>query len=84
MVTGKSCAMDNRKEIARFEALAEEAYAGLYDAHRPKEHAEDALTNLQRAIDLAKAQGLGDDVTRLTERYGHIKSVYDHQFRWIG
>ena len=76
--------MDNRKEIARFEALAEEAYSGLYDAHRPKEHAEDALTNLQRAIDLAKEQGLTDDVTRLSERYGHIRSVYDHQFRWIG
>ena len=29
MITGKPCAMDDRKEIARFEALAEEAYAGL-------------------------------------------------------
>ena len=76
--------MDNSKEIARLEALAEEAYAGMYDAHRPKEHAEDALTNLQRAIDLAKAHGLRDDVTRLSERYDHIKAVYDHQFRWIG
>ena len=55
-----------------------------YDAHRPKEHAEDALTNLQRAIDLANAQGLADDVTRLSERYDHIRSVYDHQFRGIG
>jgi hypothetical protein len=75
--------LSGKEEIARFEALAEEAYAGMYDAHRPKEHAEDALLNMQRAIDAAAALGLKDEAQRLTERRDHIQSVYNHQFRWV-
>lgn len=71
------------KDIARFEALAEEAYSAMYDARHPKDFAEDALMNMQRAIDIALEIGFQDEADRLTKRRDHIKAVYDHQFRWL-
>ena len=78
--------MSDSKEIARFEALAEEAYTRLYDVrdHNMKECIEDALYNLGRALDIAEMRGLALEVERLTKRRDHIMAVYDSQFRRRG
>ena len=75
--------MSDTKEIARFEALAEEAYTRMYDTrdHNVKDCVEDALYNLARAIDIAQMRGMTDEVERLKKRQTHIRAVYDHQFR---
>ncbi len=76
--------MSGNREIARLEALAEEAYTAMYDARRPKDYVDDALLHLQRAIDIAADGGEQDEVERLTKRKDHIWAVYNSQFRWIG
>lgn len=76
--------MSGNREIARLEALAEEAYTAMYDARRPKDYAEDALLNLRRAIDIAEDGGDQAEVERLTKRHDHIRAVYNSQFRWNG
>ena len=75
--------MSDTKEIARFEALAEQAYSTMYDTrdHNVKDCFDDALYNLGRALDIAQMRGLTDDVERLTKRRNHIQAVYDSQFR---
>jgi hypothetical protein len=75
--------MSDTKEIARFEALAEEAYTRIYDErdHNVKDCVEDALYNLTRAIDIAQMRGMTGEVERLKKRAAHIKAVYDSQFR---
>ena len=75
--------MSDSKEMARFEALAEEAYTKMYDArdHNVKECVEDALYNLGRALDIAEMRGLRDEAQRLKKRRDHIMAVYDSQFR---
>ncbi len=78
--------MSDTKEMARFEALAEEAFTRLYDARdrNVKECIEDALYNLGRAVDIAQMRGLKEDVARLKKREAHIKSVYESRFRKRG
>jgi hypothetical protein len=75
--------MSDTKEIARFEALAEQAYSTMYDTrdHNVKGCFDDALYNLSRALDIATMRGLDDDVARLTKRRDHIQAVYNSQFR---
>ncbi len=75
--------MSDTKEIARFEALAEEAYTRMYDTrdHNVKDCFEDALYNLGRAIDIAQMRGLAAEIARLTKRRDHIQAVYNSQFR---
>ncbi len=75
--------MSDTKEMARFEALAEEVYTRMYDArdHNVKDCVEDALYNLARALDIAEMRGLSADIARLTKRLDHIMAVYDSQFR---
>ncbi len=75
--------MSDTKEMARFEALAEEAYTRMYDArdYNVKECVEDALYNLARALDIAEMRGMTDDVARLKKRREHIRAVFDSQFR---
>jgi hypothetical protein len=75
--------MSDTKEMARFEALAEEAYTRMYDArdHSVKDCIDDALYNLARALDIAQMRGLTDDVARLKKRRDHIQAVYNSQFR---
>lgn len=75
--------MSDTKEMARFEAMAEEAYTKMYDArdHNVKECVEDALYNLARALDIAEMRGLSDDVQRIKKRRDHIRAVFDSQFR---
>jgi len=78
--------MSDTKEIARFEALAEEAYTRMYDVrdHNAKECVEDALYNLGRALDIAEMRGLTLEIERLTKRRDHIMAVYNRQFRRRG
>jgi hypothetical protein len=78
--------MSDAKEIARFEALAEEAYSAMYDVRDfgVKDLYEDALYNLARAIDIARMRGLNDTVERLSKRRDHIDTVYNRQFRHAG
>jgi hypothetical protein len=75
--------MSDTKEIARFEALAEQAYTTMYDTrdHSVKDCIDDALYNLGRARDIAQMRGLKDDIVRLTRRMAHIQAVYESQFR---
>lgn len=75
--------MSDTKEIARFEALAEEAYTRMYDErdHNVKDCIDDALYNLARALDIAQMRGMTAEVERLKKRSAHIKAVYDSQFR---
>lgn len=74
------------KEIAQFEALAETAYSAMYDArpHNVKDYYEDAVMNLQRAIDTAVAKGMAAEAERLTKRRDHIETLYNRQFRYVG
>jgi len=66
--------MSDSKEMARFEALAEEAYSRIYDARYrdAKECLEDALYNLSRAIDIAEMRGRAPDIERLKKRRAHL------------
>jgi hypothetical protein len=75
--------MSDTKEMARFEALAEEAYTRIYDerGHSVKDCIEDALYNLARAIDIAQMRGLTGEVERLKKRIAHIQGVYDGWFK---
>jgi hypothetical protein len=75
--------MSDTKEIARFEALAEEAYSTMYDTreHNAKDCFDDALYNLGRALDIAQMRGLKDDADRLNKRIEHIRAVYNNQVR---
>jgi hypothetical protein len=75
--------LNDTKEIARFEALAEEAYSAMYDVRdtSTKDCYDDARYNLGRAIDIAQMCGLAIEVERLTARRDHIKAVYNSQFR---
>lgn len=75
--------MSDTKEIARFEALAEEAYSTMYDTRdrNVKDCFDDALYNLGRALDIAQMRGLRDEVSRLTKRIEHVRAVYAGQLR---
>jgi hypothetical protein len=75
--------VSDTKEMARFEALAEEAYTKMYDErdHNVKDCVDDALYNLARALDIAEMRGLITDVERLKKRRDHIRAVFDSQFR---
>ena len=68
--------MSDTKEMARFEALAEEAYTRMYDErdHNVKDCIDDALYNLARALDIAKMRGLTADVARLEKRSAASKA----------
>jgi hypothetical protein len=83
MCLGRRDPMSDTKEIARFEALAEEAYSTMYDTrdHNVKDCFDDAHYNLGRAIDIARMRGLAGEVARLTRRRDHIQAVYNSQFR---
>jgi hypothetical protein len=72
-------------DLAKYEAAAEAHYAAIYDTprHGVKDHYEDALTNLARAIEVAERLGRAEDVARLKIRHEHIRKVYDSQFRGV-
>ena len=71
-------------ELARLEALAEQAYSAMYDVpplRSAKDDCDDACLYLQRAIETAGRLGLANEVARLRRRLDHVRAVYDSQFR---
>lgn len=75
--------MSGTAEIARFEALAEEALSAIYDARGADVRAalEDARYNIERAIDIARMRGLAVEIARLTKRRDRIQAAYDTRFK---
>lgn len=72
--------------VAKFENLAEAAYAAMYDA-RPrnvKDLYDDAQLNYGRAIKVANRLGREDEAARLTQRMKEIEKIFNNQFRAIG
>jgi hypothetical protein len=75
-----------RAKMMRYEEHAEAAYEAMYDARAPmaKVCYEDARAYLTKAIAMAQAANLPDDVARLTARRKQIAEVYNRQFRSVG
>ena len=71
---------DSRKEVAKYEALAETAYDGMYDARAPAARYCDLKDYFAMAIGLAERAGLHDEAKRLSARLEHCKYVYRSQF----
>jgi len=71
---------DNRKEVAKFEALAETAYNEMYDSRSPVGCYSNLKDYFAIAIGLAERAGLHDDAKRLSARLDHCKKVYRSQF----
>ena len=71
---------DSRKEVAKFEALAETAYNDMYDSRSPAGCYSDLKDFFAMAIGLAERAGLHDDAKRLSARLDHCKKVYHSQF----
>ena len=76
---------DTAKAIQEHERLGEAEYAAMYEArtHRVKNHYEDARCHFAKAIALARAAGLKEEIARLTVRLDNIIGVYDSQFRYF-
>jgi hypothetical protein len=73
----------SRELMVEFERRADAAYAAMYDApsHNEKDFKDDALFYLARAIEIARAIGLSEEVERLQKRSDGIMGVYSNQFR---
>ena len=75
--------MSDSSEMARFEALAEEAMSAIYDMRHADVRAalEDAIYNVERALDIARIRGWADDMERLTKRKARIQASFDARFK---
>ncbi len=74
---------DDEDHVERLARLGEEAYDRMYDAHSPREAADeyrDAKDYFYEAIGLARARGLVARAAELEQRLAHIKAVFRHQF----
>lgn len=60
----------------------ENASTRMYESNHPEDDRDDALSNLSRAIDIARRFGLTEQEARLRERYAPIDAVFNTQFRW--
>ena len=67
---------DSRKEVAKYEALAETAYNDMYDSRSPAGCYSDLKDFFAMAIGAAERAGLHDEAKRLK----HCKDVYRSQF----
>jgi len=78
--------MNDKAEMAEYEARADMAYAAIYDAapHNVKDYYQDACLYLAHAIQIATGLGLIDEAERLKKRSEQIDAVYNHQFRYVG
>jgi len=78
--------MNDKAQIADYVDRAEAAYAAMYEAapHNVKDYYEDACFYLTRAIDVATALGLAEEIERFRKRSEEIEAVYNHQFRYVG
>ena len=68
------------KQIADYEALAEKAYAEMYDSRSPAACYSDLKDYFAIAIAAAERAGLGGEAKRLQEKLNHCKKVYRSQF----
>ncbi len=75
--------MSDTSQIARFVILAEEAMSAIYDARGTDARAalEDARYNLDRALDIARMRGLGEEVAYLDKRIARVQAAYDTRFK---
>jgi hypothetical protein len=68
------------KEIAGYEALAEKAYAEMYDSRSPAACYSDLKDYFAQAIGAAERFGLNTEAKRLSKRLDHCRQVYRNQF----
>ena len=68
------------QQIAKCEALAEQAYEEMYDSRYPVGCYADLKDYFSAAISAANQAGLTDEVERLEKRLDHCKEVYRKQF----
>ncbi|MBL6853835.1 MAG: hypothetical protein ISS15_07685 [Alphaproteobacteria bacterium] len=75
--------MSDHSEMARFEALAEEAMSAIYDARGIDIRAahEDALYNIGQALAVARMRGWTEDIARLARREARIQASFDARFK---
>ena len=75
--------MSDTAEIARFEALAEEAMSAIYDARGIDVRAalEDARYNIGRAVDIARMRGMDEEVARLSKKRDRIQKAFETRFK---
>jgi hypothetical protein len=71
---------DTRKEVAKYEALAEAAYNEMYDSRSPAACYSDFKDYFAMAIGAAERAGLPDQAKRLSARLYQCKDVYRSQF----
>jgi hypothetical protein len=71
---------DSRKEVAKYEALAETAYNEMYDARSPTAHYSDLKDYFAMAIGTAERAGLHDEAKRLNGRLDRCRDVYRSEF----
>jgi hypothetical protein len=71
---------DSRKEVAKYEALAETAYDEMYDTRSPAARYSDLKDYFAMAIGAAERAGLHDEAKRLSARLDHCRNVYRSQF----
>jgi hypothetical protein len=71
---------ESRKEITKYEALAETAYNEMYDSRSPAGCYSDLKDFFAMAIGAAERAGLHDEANRLNARLDHCKNVYRSQF----
>jgi hypothetical protein len=71
---------DARKEVAKYEALAEAAYDEMYDSRSPAARYSDLKDYFAMAIGAAERAGLHDEAKRLGARLDHCRNVYRSQF----
>jgi hypothetical protein len=71
---------DSRKEVAKYEALAETAYNEMYDARSPAACYSDLKDYFAMAIGAAERAGLHDEAKRLNARLDHCQEIYRSQF----
>jgi len=69
-----------RREVAKYEALAEAAYDEMYETRSPAGSYSELKECFALAIAAAERAGLNDDAKRLSERLEHCKNVYRSQF----
>jgi hypothetical protein len=68
------------REIAGYEALAEKAYAEMYDSRSPAACYSDLKDYFAQAIGIAERFGLEIEAKRLSKRLNHCRQVYRNQF----
>ena len=75
--------MSDTSEIARFEALAEEAICSIYDARGTDIRAalEDARYNLEQALSIALMRARDVDVGRIRKQLARVQQTWNMRFK---